>query len=301
MSTSNLPDLAHTWLAFLDEQGKAPSTIRAYRRGLAHFVRWSEITYGESFDPASILPRDVRDWIAHQQTVERARPSTINGRLAAVSRFFKWAVEQDVAPKDPTALVKGLRLERRRPKALGERSLRRFLRAVHKAEDSRDIAIVELLLGTGLRVSEAVTLQCGDVVLDARSGSVTVRRSKTGAGREVPLTSEVRRALRAYLDAHPDLGDDDPLWVGQRGPLTDSGAIWRIVKKYALTARIEDISPHTLRHTFATRYLQAHPGDLRGLAAILGHASLNTVMIYTEPTTEDLARRMEEAEAARDQ
>ena len=102
-------------------------------------------------------------------------------------------------------------------------------------------------------------------------------------------------AARPYLEAFPG-DDEDPLWVGQRGPLHDRGAVFRIVKKYALIAGIDEISPHTLRHTFATRYLTGHPGDLRSLAAILGHASLDTVTVYTEPTTEEIARRMEEAE-----
>ena len=82
--------------------------------------------------------------------------------------------------------------------------------------------------------------------------------------------------------------------MGQRGPLKDPAAVWRILKKYAFQARLEEeISPHTLRHTFASHYLEANPDDLRGLAALLGHASLDTVMIYTEPTTEQLAFRME--------
>jgi len=146
-------------------------------------------------------------------------------------------------------------------------------------------------------VTEAVQLRRGDVQLNARSGQVTVRRGKHGVHRQVPLTAEVRGALAAYLERHPGQ-PDDPLWVGQRGPLHDRGALFRLVKKYALAAGIEDISPHTLRHTFATRYLQAHPGDVRNLAAILGHAGLDTVLIYTEPTAEELARRMEEAEQA---
>ena len=90
-----MPSLPHPtisdWLANLDRQGKSHHTCASYRRALAHFTRWSEHTYGQPFDPAAIIPRDVADWKAYQQTVEKAKPSTVNLRLVALSRFFKWA------------------------------------------------------------------------------------------------------------------------------------------------------------------------------------------------------------------
>jgi site-specific recombinase XerD len=127
---------------------------------------------------------------------------------------------------------------------------------------------------------------------------VVVRRGKGGVQRRVPLTATVRRALREYQDEQPELGEGDPLWVGQRGPLRGRGSVLRMLKKYAWRAELDEkmISPHVLRHTFATRYLAANPGDLRGLAAILGHSNLNTVLVYTYPTTDALATRMERAE-----
>ncbi len=282
------------WLANLHRQGKSEHTIAAYARGLAHFARWSEQTYGEPLDPARVIPRDVRDWLAYQQTVEKARPATINQRLTALKRFFAWAVRVGHARSDPTADISGLRLPQRRPKALSEKEVRRLLRAVHAAGNARDIAMVEVLLGTGIRVGELLALCVGDVVIHERSGVLTVRRGKHGQYRQVPLTAPVRKALAAYLEAHPERENPDaPLWWGQRGPLKDRSAVLRILRKYALPAGLEDFGPHTLRHTFATRYLAANPGDVRGLAALLGHASLNTVMVYTEPRLEDLAERME--------
>jgi site-specific recombinase XerD len=297
-----MPSLAHPtisdWLANLDRQGKSHHTCASYRRALAHFTRWSEHTYGQPFDPAAIIPRDVADWKAYQQTVEKAKPSTVNLRLVALSRFFKWAVAQGHARSDPTADVRGLRLNMRRPRALDDVALRRLLRQVHQAGDRRDVALVELLLGAGLRISEALDLQREDVVLGERSGEVVVRRGKGGAHRRVPLTAPVRKALGAYLEEHPELDKDDPLWVGQRGPLHDRTGVVKLLKKYARWAGLDEelVSPHVLRHSFSTRYLAANPGDLRGLAALLGHANLNTVMIYTQPTTSDLAERMARAE-----
>ena len=126
------------------------------------------------------------------------------------------------------------------------------------------------------------------------SGQLTVRHGKRGGYREVPIPREARQALTAYLEDHP--GHDDPgasLWLGQRRPLVDRAAIKRLLDRYARLEGIAALTPHTLRHTFATRYLAANPDDLRSLASLLGHRNLNTVMIYTEPTQEALAERVE--------
>ena len=160
--------------------------MAAYRRALAHFGRWSESTYGASFDPTSIIPRDIRDYRSFQQTVERAAPATINQRLVALSRFYAWALDRGLVSKDPTAGVQGLRLPPRKPKAIPERQLRRFLRAVHRAGKRRDIALVEMLLGAGLRVGELLALEVADVRLGKRSGRVAVREGK-GVRRNLSL------------------------------------------------------------------------------------------------------------------
>jgi site-specific recombinase XerD len=168
------------------------------------------------------------------------------------------------------------------------------LRRVQAEGGKRDVAIVEVLAGTGLRVSELLALKVGDVEVRERSGQIIVRHGKRGGYREVPILREARQALTAYLEGH--LGRDDlgaPLWLGQRGPLIDRAAIKRLLDRYARLEGIVGLSPHTLRHTFATRYLAANPDDLRGLAALLGHRNLNTVMIYTEPTQDALAERVE--------
>jgi site-specific recombinase XerD len=109
--------------------------------------------------PNSTIQRDVVDWRSYQQTVEAARPATINQRLAALASFFKWAVSQGLAAKNPMDGVKSLTLENLQPKALDKRSERLLLRAVHQSGNIRDIAIIEVLLGTGLRVSEMLALK----------------------------------------------------------------------------------------------------------------------------------------------
>lgn len=294
MGARTLPDPIPKWLDYLRQQGKSPRTVQSYAADLRDFARWYRDSFGEGLQADGVLARDIEDFKAHLQTVRRAAPRTVNRRLAALSRFFKWAVAHRLVRSDPTAEVRTLRVPARQPKALTRQEEHKLRRVVAQAGKMRDIALVEVLLGTGVRVGELLDLKRSDIVLKTRSGSLTVRRGKGGLTRTVPLTADVRSALKAYLDQIGyELGDDDPLWQGTRGPLQDRGGICRLLEKYARWAGIEGLTPHVLRHTFATRYLEANPGDLRGLAALLGHASLNTVMVYTEPTEEDLLKRME--------
>jgi len=293
--SDKLPPTVTQWLADLDRQGKSGSTINNYRRALGHFSRWSQQSYGEPFDPAGIIPRDVADWKSYQQTVEKAKPATCNLRLVALSRFFKWALARGHTDSDPTAEIQSIRPEQRQPVSLKKPYVRRLRREIKRSGNKRDADILEMLLGAGLRGSELLALRREDVVLGERSGEVIIRYGKGGLYRRVPLTKDVRQAVEAYLATQPDIKEEEPLWQGERGPLKDRSSIFYILKKHAFRAGLDEsrVSPHKLRHTFATRYLAANPDDLRGLAAILGHSNLNTVMIYTEPTTEDLAERME--------
>jgi site-specific recombinase XerD len=288
--------LVETWLEHLMGQGRSPHTLKAYRRCWHHLARWYQGTYGESCDPTRLIARDIRDWKSYQQSVEKAAPSTINLRLVAVSSFYKWALAHDHVSRDPTVDVTTIRVAPQQPKSLSTKQLRRLLRAAHNGGSARDVAIIEMLAGAGLRVGELLQLQIGDVVLRDRSGWVIVREGKQGSYREVPLTQEVRQALVDYLETDPAVGHQEgetPLWWGKQGPLTHRSSVLRILKRYALRAQLDPFGPHLLRHTFATHYLKANPDDLRGLAALLGHSDLNTVMVYTKPTPEDLANRME--------
>ncbi len=290
----NLPEPVLVWLKDLETRGKSDHTVAAYRRGVQHFLRWNAGAFGTRFDPAAIIPRDLRDWKSHQQTREEAQPATINQRIAAVSQFFAWAVEQGLSSTNPASDVGTLNMPRRKSKGLSPQNQRRLLRVVHKDGNLRDIAIIETLLGTGLRVEELLNLRVGDVAIQPRSGKVIVRQGKGSKYREIPLNAEVRLALRVWLSLHPNPSEwDAALWLGQRGPLKDRSAILRMLNKYAALAKIEAFGPHILRHTFSANYLRQNPDDLRGLAALLGHSSLNTVMIYTEPSFDDLAQRVE--------
>jgi site-specific recombinase XerD len=281
----------------LYKEGKSVHTIAAYRRALAHFLHWHDLAYeGSTFDLGSILPRDIRDWKAQQQRVEKASPASINQRLVALKQFFDWAQQRELCRTNPAQHIPALRLDHSKPQALKTPALRRLLRAAQA--EIRDYAMLEVLIGTGLRVHELLDLKLGDVELHERSGKVIVRHGKRGHYREIPLMLDCRQALQAYLETeHPQPQDpDNPLWFGKKGPLSHRSSVMRMLQKYGTLVGIENLHPHQLRHTFASRYLKANPDDLRGLARLLGHANLNTVMIYTEPDMDDLAERMERME-----
>lgn len=297
MTEMNAASPFDNWFEFLRQKGKSQHTVQAYRGGIYHFRQWYEQIYKVSLEVNLVMPRDVRDWQSYMRTTEKAAPTTINLRMVALSRFFTWAIQAKLCRENPSQDVSTIRLDARQPKALDPDHLRRLLRAA-KA-NLRDYAIVEMLAGTGLRVSELLALCINDVKLGERSGSVIVRQGKYNTYREIPLTADVRKAVSTYLNhEHPTPLDlEAPLWRGREGKLKQRSSIKRMLEKYAYLAQIAPPSPHVLRHTFATRYLAANPDDIRGLARLLGHANLNTVMIYTEPNMDSLTLRMERVEA----
>ena len=169
-----------------------------------------------------------------------------------------------------------------------------MLREVHKGGKRRDVALIEVLANTGLRVGELADLTLEDVEISERKGMVTVRSGKAAKYRQVPLNSDARRAVSSYLVVRPQ-STETYLLLGQRDePLTPSG-IWRVVKKYGQRAGL-DTSPHTLRHTFGTRLVRSGT-DLVTVAAMMGHESLDTTAIYSQPTAEDMAEAVEKLEA----
>ena len=129
MTPSTRPDIYHQWLDHLQRQGKSSHTLQAYQRGVEHFARWYVVTYGEAFTVDAVMPRDVRDWKAYQQTSEKAAPVTINQRLVALTRFFRWAKGQGFCRENPAEDVGTIRLTRRQPQAMEHTVVRKLLRA----------------------------------------------------------------------------------------------------------------------------------------------------------------------------
>jgi integrase/recombinase XerC len=275
------------------------------RRDLAAFAAWFEQTTGKVFDPLAVTPPDVRDYRAHLQSVQGLKPNSVNRALSSLSTFFKWAQDEGLIAVNPCRQVRPVAQQPQPPRWLSrpeQAALRRAFqetaqRAQWKASladdphhpalvrTRRDLALLALLLDAGLRVSEACVLSLTDVVLSDRNGHLVVRSGKRKY-REVPLNASARKALREWLEVRPQV-DADTLLVGRdRQPLQPRG-VQRLLDRYARKAGLEGVTPHTLRHSFGKNLVDAGR-PLTEVAALLGHARLNTTAIYTQPGQADL-------------
>jgi integrase/recombinase XerD len=271
-----------SWIdAYLDhlrvERALAANTLEAYARDLNRMAAH----LGEAVEPAAIDAGHIADLLAaNVRTGFGARSST--RQLSALRGFFRFLVRERALPADPTALVDRPRLGRKLPKVLSFEDVERLLAAPDRATDrgARDAAMLQLLYASGLRVSELCALKVGD--LDMKTGLV----APLGTGQKrrfVPVGEVALAHLAGYLEhvrprhARPN---ETTLFVSPRGPLTRQG-FWKLLKRYARAAGITvPISPHKLRHSFATHLV--HGGaDLRAVQAMLGHADLGTTEIYT--------------------
>jgi site-specific recombinase XerD len=225
-------------------------------------------------------------------TTQAASPHTVNRRLASLSAFFRWCVATRRSKTNPAENVKTIAITDPGPRSLDSRTLHRLLRQVDKDGNARDIAILETLCGTGLRVGELVTLAVDDVNISERKGVARVRSGKGRASREVPLNIDVRKALQAWLETRPATSSRY-LFIGQRGEKMTPSGIWRIVRKSADRAGITDLRVHDLRHTVLTRLVREFGCDWATVAKISGHRNLKTLLRYAEPNQDDLAAALE--------
>lgn len=280
-----------TWLSA--ERGRAPSTIAAYRRDLRAYAAYLR-ERGRTLDTAR--PDDVDGFVVAMRDAGLA-PTTAARRLVAVRTLHRFLLDEDLATSDPVADVEAPSVPRGLPKALSEDEVGRLLSVVvgDDAVARRDRAILEVLYGTGVRVSELVGLSLGDVDLVAARMRVFGKGSKE---RVVPIGRHAGLALEAWLDepGRPALaparwrrrGDAEAVFLNARGGrLTRQGA-WTVVARHGAAAGLGDrLTPHVLRHSCATHMVD-HGADLRIVQELLGHASVSTTQVYTLVSTERL-------------
>jgi integrase/recombinase XerD len=269
------------------EAGLAPLTLAAYRRDLLLFARWLGAQEGCMLEAAQ--EADLLAYFSHRHDSTRA--STYNRRLSVFKRFFQWAVREGLASQDPTLKLAAALQPLRVPKSLSEAQVEALLDAPNVATPLglRDRAMLELLYACGLRVSELVTLKSVQVGLAEGVLRVWGKGSKE---RLVPFGEEARAWLMRWLqEGRPAvLGprSSEALFVTVRGSGMTRLMFWKIVKRHALAAGITaPLSPHTLRHAFATHLLN-HGADLRAVQMLLGHADIGTTTIYTHVARERL-------------
>ena len=269
---------------FLDavwlESGLSANTLTAYRTDLKKMSDWLE-KQKCSMDKAS--KSELLDYLAH--TVRSGVSVRSSARqLSSLRRFYRYLVREGIAESDPTSDLESPVIGKTLPKTLSESSVEQLLAAPaqNTALGIRDRAMLETIYATGLRVSELVNLTLSG--LDAAGGLVRVT-GKGGRERIVPLGQEALAYLGQYLnDARPELLRDrvsEAIFVTRRGGPMSRQAFWQLIKRYATIAGVDvALSPHSLRHAFATHLLN-HGADLRSVQMLLGHSDLSTTQIYT--------------------
>jgi integrase/recombinase XerD len=271
------------------EDGLARNTLVSYRSDLLKFAQW--LRKNKSISLLDTRQQDIEGYLAHQVLVAKASARTTSRELSSLKRFFRFELRQGKIKADPTLRIDAPKLPRGLPKSLTEGDVESLLDApqVEKLLGLRDKTMLETLYAGGLRVSELVGLKIPQVSLDM--GVVRVL-GKGAKERLVPLGEEALTWIGRYLDeARPDLLNgkvSDALFVTARGrPMTRQG-FWYLLRRYCAQAGLaKTVSPHTLRHAFATHLLN-HGADLRVVQLLLGHADISTTQIYTHVARERL-------------
>ena len=272
----------------LQESGRSANTLRAYRLDWTVFATWFAHVNDAPFDLAHLSALDVRDYLSWGKQ-EGLKPATLNRRLGFLKLYVQWGEEQAAVGADQVNRIKQIGIVKRQslaPKSLTSQQVRKLLKEVEVRGNLRDRAIIYTLLYTGLRVGELVSLTRADIRLSDRKGTITVRAAvaKGGKERQVPVPKLAREALSSYLAATKPT---DGVFIGRQGVLSEAG-VAAMVAKYGDLAKLERVTPHVLRHTFAYNYLVQNNNDLVALADILGHSSLLTTQIYTKRRLDDL-------------
>jgi len=278
------------------ERGLAANTLLSYRRDLRRYVAF--LAGRDRLDVRDVREQDVADFLAMLRTGDERHqplgPGSAARAVVAVRGFHRFCQREGVAGSDPAREVHPPTPPRRLPKAMSVEDVERLLNAAAPGDAGprgvRDRALLELLYGTGARISEAVGLDVDD--LDLTGGAVRLR-GKGGKERVVPLGSFARQAVDAYLvRARPVLlagGRGSPaVFLNTRGGRLSRQSAWAVLRSAAERAGITvDVSPHTLRHSFATHLLDGG-ADVRVVQELLGHASVTTTQVYTLVTVDRL-------------
>ena len=272
----------HLWL----EDGLSKNTLDSYRTDLTLFSTWLGNQHKTIL---SANQADIQQYLAVK--FPQSKPRSISRLIASMRRFYRYALRENLVSTDPTLQIESPKLPRSLPKSLNEQEVEDLLNAPNVLESIglRDRAMLELLYASGLRVSELVTVKVNEVSTQDGVVRVTGKGSKT---RLVPMGQEAADWIDKYIKhARPLILNGqmtDALFATTRGGAMTRQAFWYLIKRYALLAGIsKHMSPHVLRHAFATHLLN-HGADLRVVQMLLGHADISTTQIYTHVARERL-------------
>ena len=285
----------------LIEKGFSENTINAYRNDLnqlADFVEETAVGKGYTPDWSSVDRNLLISYILDLKERNYA-PATVARKVAAVKSFFDFLVAEGIIKSDPTENLSSPKVGKALPKPLSVAEVELLLAAparLSTPEAKRDVAMIELLYATGMRVSELISLNMGDVNLEAGFVRCLGKGSKE---RIIPVHQEAIRFVKEYIvEARTQLlrdKDEQALFLNRRGERLTRQGFWLILKTHAKAAGIKKpVTPHTLRHSFATHVLSGG-ADLRAVQELLGHANISSTQVYTHLTTEHVRQAYEKA------
>ena len=277
------------------ERNVSAHTLRNYSSDLEQFLHF--LTAGgkrKAPDVSEIDHLTIREWMAALHTAQKSK-SSIARKLAALRTFFQFLVREEALEMNPAKLVATPRLEKKLPKHLSIEEAIRFIETPDPETDlgKRDRAMLELMYATGVRVAELTTLNLADVDFGNQLVRVTGKRRKQ---RIVPFGEPASAAIRSYLEVRDKFlfnapiskRDEEALFLNYQGTRITTRSVGRMVEKYIrICAGMHNISPHALRHSFATHLLDSG-ADLRDIQELLGHARLSTTQVYTHVSMEKL-------------
>jgi integrase/recombinase XerD len=288
-----LADLVLDFLGYLElERGLSRNTLEAYRSDL---LQYGEFLAEHGLDPVTVGHVDLAAFVSELAGGANGRPpvaaATLQRKIACLRSFYRHLRREQLIERDPTAELRGPRRSKRLPKVLSRDEVRHLIAQPRGTSSAaiRDRALLETMYACGLRASEAVSLEVSELDLEA---GILRARGKGSKERIIPIGTKAIGALGVYVEkARPGLvgiRDERHLFVNLRGGGLSRQGLYKIIQRHARSAGLADrMSPHTLRHTFAT-HLLAGGCDLRSLQEMLGHADIGTTQMYTHLSTERL-------------
>jgi len=284
------------------EKGYSENTIAAYRNDLNSLADFIEAAAARRGEVPSWVNFDRQGMLSYQLDLKERGyvPTTLARKVAAARSFFGFMVAEGVLKIDPTENMRSPGVGKALPKPISIDQVRRLLAQPAKlttAEAKRDRAMLELLYASGMRITELVSLNLGDINTE---GEYSVRCFGKGhKERIIPIYEQVARTVKEYIDEiRPRLArgkNETAIFLNARGERLTRQGFWQKLKEYAKSAKLDTkISPHTLRHSFATHMLSGG-ADLRAVQELLGHANISTTQVYTHLTTEHIRRAYEKS------
>ncbi len=309
--------LLEQWRVYLQAHDHSSGTIKKYTQAISRFLAWYEAEEQAPLTLQTITPIALIGYRNELQQEQRKSISTINLQISALRAWCGWMTDQGYLATDPAARVKLVSgQEGSKREGLSSQEINALLRQAHLSRESeRNYAIIQVLIQTGIRLSECSALTFADLTFGERSGMLRVHKGKGNQVRSVPLNASAREAIAVYVAPRLSIEKPSlktvaakwprptsaealtPLWLSQKGGKLSTSAMGQMIAELVKAAGElvpGETSAHTLRHTFARNYLAQYTDDLVGLATLLGHSSLDTTRLYSQPSVQQLARRVEQ-------